>query len=402
MALCFIFSDEVVGHAAGDSAPSEKLSTDKVRYLRGIGMEKRLKSQHGVTARFKHDRGESSLTLLGAMSAVEDARDTIRNEPGMFRWYRIPIQGLQKLRSMHGALIIQQLKNHHVCVGWGCNLKSSRLYVYSKDVATIERGLDILLDLAGLTRDDIQQPSQSSRNVVDEPPQRGQPMGRHFMPHEHSRSSSAIGKLEDINLEILAFMWATLLDYVKKTEKELNVTINVDTHKSFIEIKGNRMSVHQAVERTRTYLNNLYVKQVERPGEYMNCLSKEVKRAEILDSLKRAQVKVGWDFREGKLWLCGDSRARVDKAEEAVCGLILGGEYPAADCLTPAQRQSVVLGDKWKEHKEALTKANPTLHISFDADSSKIVFAVKDKDAYHSIIDSLFNFFAPTKSAVHA
>ena len=63
MALCFIFSDEVVGHAAGESAPSEKLSTDKVRYLRGIGMEKRLKSQHGVTARFKHERGESSLTL---------------------------------------------------------------------------------------------------------------------------------------------------------------------------------------------------------------------------------------------------------------------------------------------------------------------------------------------------
>ena len=103
----------------------------------------------------------------------------------------------------------------------------------------------------------------------------------------------SIGKLEDINIEKLAFMRATLHDYVKKTERELNVTINVDTHKSFIEIKGNLMSVHQAVERTRTYLNNLYVKQVERPGEYMNCLSKEVKRAEILDSLKRAQVKVG-------------------------------------------------------------------------------------------------------------
>ena len=344
MTVCFIFSDEVVGHAAGDSAPSEKLSTDKVRYLRGIGMEKRLKSLHGVTARFKHDRGESSLTLSGAASAVEDARDTIRNEPGMFRWYRLPGQGLQKLRFMHGASIIQQLKNHRVLVGWSCNLKSSRLYVYSKDVATIERGLDILLNLAGLTRYDIQQPSQSPRNGVDEPPQRGQSQVRHFTPNEHSTSSSSssIEKLEDINMERLAFMRATLHDYVKKTERELNITINVDTHKSFIEIKGNRMSVCQAVERTRTYLNDLYVKQVEKTGESMNCLSKEVKRAEILDSLKRAQVKVGWDFRDGKLWLCGDSRARVDKAEEAICGLIVGGEYPEAECLTSGQRQSIV------------------------------------------------------------
>lgn len=423
----------------GDSEQCEKLTSDKVRYLKGIGMERRLKRDHDVTAKFDYCKGEDILTLRGSFDAVKEARKTIQREPGMFRWYRLPKQELTKLKHAKVGVIIQRLKASHLCIGWAVYLKTSKLFVYSKDAETIEKGLDILLAMVELTRTDIQQATPYTSKEADsqpkshehiahmdsalpqqhqhnkgvrrrrhgpgdaEPTQRQQaevyPGTNPILPNTHIAPSGhfqTTERLENIDTEKLAFLRATLSNFVKKTEDELNVNISVDVHRSCLTIRGSKQPVSRAIEKAKTYLENLYIKAVERSSEFINCLSK-VKYKEILDAIKRAQVRAGWDIREQKLWLCGDSRPRVYKAEEAICGLIAGGEYPEAGKLTAEQKQSVISAEKWRPYKEQLTANHSTLHIGYNADSSKIFFAVKDKDAFHSVLQSLKDFFAPTE-----
>ena len=90
-----ICRDEAV--ARGDvSEKCENFPTNKVRYFRGVGMERRLKSQHGITAKFKDYNGEASLTLCGPATSAENARQMLQREPGMSRSYHIPVKQLKK------------------------------------------------------------------------------------------------------------------------------------------------------------------------------------------------------------------------------------------------------------------------------------------------------------------
>ena len=179
-------------------------------------------------------------------------------------------------------------------------------------------------------------------------------------------------------------------------ESEFDVNITIVIGRGFIEVKGNQQTaVDHAITKLQAHLDSLIVKEVVRTSQFISCLDNEVEYQEILASIRQAKVIVGWDIREGKLWLCGDIGHKVNKAKDVICRLITEGVYPEMGSLTAVQRQSVVSGNTWREYKERLSREHPTLHIDYDAGKSKLVFAVKEKDSYQAVIDSLDGYFTP-------
>ena len=204
-------------------------------------------------------------------------------------------------------------------------------------------------------------------------------------------------RIEDLDMEKLAFLRATKADFVRSMKAEFHVNIDVDSRKSYIEFAGaTESNVNGAKQKAQDYLDGLCIKSVERSPEFISCL-KEVKHQDILDSLKKAQVRVGWDIRDKKLWICGDNKPKVEKAEEVICEQVVEGVYPEGECLNESQRQLIRSATAWRTQKDKLISENPGLNIGCTSDFSKIVFAARDKDVFLTVIFSLNTFFSPLK-----
>lgn len=386
-------------------------------------MKIRLKRDHNITVVFPELGGNTKLKLNGQQPDIVNAREAIKNEQGITRWYSLPEKELKAIRFARGADIIQQLKNNRICVGWNVSLKTSRLFIHGKNLENVESGLGVFLAMTGLSRDDIPQPShprsrqplQISRDdslpqypsqprrrgmSIDRRDRRSKPPGSDQLnslipPLGSSHLPKVTDKLENLEMEKLAFMRATLGGFVRSTEEEFSVEIDVDTRKSSIEFTGTHRAVAAAKKKVKPYLDSLCIHVARQSPEFISCLSKEVRHSEIIEALKQAQVRVGWDIREQKLWMCGDSKPKVEKAESVICGLITEGIYPNEGCLTDEQKQGLVSkSGSWKLYKEQLVRDYPDLHIGLNSDLSQVVFAVKDKDIYHTVMHSLTRHFA--------
>ena len=393
-----------------DDSSYEKIQCDRARYLRGVGMKKRLEQSHGITASFVERRGGTRLKLSGPQTKVAAAREMIKAEPGFTRRYSLPINALEVVKGTKHSDVIQRLKDNRICVGWSVSLKTSKLFVHGRNVDNIESGLCVFLAMVGLAREDIEQPKPTrprqalQRSGDDSSPVRNKQPARRTGSLDGMKPlvpplpiPEVSTRIEDLDMEKIAFLRATKADFVRSMKAEFHVNIDVDSLKNHIEFTGaTDSSVNKAKQKTQGHLDNLCVKPVERSPEFISCL-KEVKHQDILDSLKKAQVRVGWDIRGKKLWICGDNKPKVEKAEEVICEQVVEGVYPEGECLNESQRQLIRSAVPWRTFKDKLISENPGLNIGCTSDFSKIVFAARDKDVFLTVIFSLNTFFSPLK-----
>ena len=409
-----------------DDSSYEKIQCDRARYLRGVGMKKRLEQSHGISASFVEKRGETRLKLSGPQTKLAAAREMIKTEPGFTRWYSLPINALKVVKGTKHSDVIQRLKDNRICVGWSVSLKTSKLFVHGRNIDNIESGLCVFLTMVGLAREDIEQPKPATshqalqRSGVDSSPVRNKQPARRTgsLDRRSARAKPLIDiqfkhdmkplvpplpipevstRIEDLDMEKLAFLRATKADFVRSMKAEFHVNIDVDSRKSYIEFAGaTESNVNRAKQKAQDYLDGLCIKSVERSPEFISCL-KEVKHQDIIESLKKAQVRVGWDIRGKKLWICGDNKPKVEKAEEVICEQVVEGVYPEGECLNESQRQLIRSATAWRTQKDKLISENPGLNIGCTSDFSKIVFAARDKDVFHTVVFSLDTFFSPLK-----
>ena len=177
------------------------------------------------------------------------------------------------------------------------------------------------------------------------------------------------GTIGNLALEKLAFLRSTQKSFARKMINEMNVSMVIDTQRNCLQFTGNPEAVERVITKVSVYLENLETKVVDKSIEFISCL-KELTHKTIVDTLKLAQVRVGWDLREQKLWICGDSKPNIDKAEETICGLVVHGTFPESHSLSDSQRKAIVSrsGVVWREFKDQLIGDHIDLKIGCNSD----------------------------------
>ena len=444
------------GQTTADQLPDcESFPSDVVRYLKCIGIEKNLEQNYSVHAAFKEEWGKARLFLIGSEQARISSRADIQAKQRVSKSFLIPALALSRLRKSYypDSEVMLQMSKREINVGWYTDLKAEKLTICCANEDDINEALSILLEHAGIPHTEIKEMNMSADltggrspadfastaplsplNPIMKPINQAQdtladdalppslasrsslPIENHSLVVDNVDTTPIdVANVSDIQLppdqeqqhtekiyltlDQIRFMFfnAKKMNFVQMTNETFGVEVIFDKAQCFIEFRGGVDSVSRALADFQALLENLTTKSIAKPKEFMACLTRDVKPSEVKASLKQAQARVGWDIREGLLWLCGDNDTSVMRAQSAICGLITTGEFPEAECLTEAQKKSLSSVDRWKQFEDQVLKEHPTIRLAPATDFSKITFTLRKNDSADLVTRTLTAFFQSIK-----
>ena len=431
----------------------ENLNSEVVRYLKCIDFARHLEENYCVQVAFKEEWGKAQLLLIGTEEACTSSRDDIQAMRGLSKSFLVPALALTRLRKSHdpGSEVMLQMRKQQLNVGWSINLRAGKLAICCANEDDINEALNILLEQAGISRKEVKEQHSftdltsgsssgnststtplSPLNPIMKPLNRTQdaltdgvtqttpsslPMANLSIVVDNvdtpinttSTNASDPQPLQDqqqqhaekiyLTMDQIRFMFfnAKKMNFVQMTNETFGVEVIFDKAQCFIEFRGGVDSVAGAQADFQALLDNLTTKSIAKSKDFMTCLTRDVKPSEIKASLKQAQARVGWDIREGLLWLCGDSDTSVMRAEKAICGLIFIGEFPEVGSLTEAQSKSLSSTEKWKRFEEQVLKEHQTIRLVPSSDFSRITFTLRKDDFADLVPRTLTTFFQSIK-----
>ena len=425
---------------AGKLPDCENLNSEVVRYLRCKDIGAHLEQAFSVQATFKDEWGKAQLFLTGSEQARLNARAMIKAEQRHSKSFKVPALALSRLRKCHDpeCEVMLDMRKRQLNVGWSINLKSEKLTICCGNEEDINETLSILLayieipyhDIANYQMEHIPDKSAinrvPSKHVVTSASGKQDALADQLKqqapsllpitdqdtvpdtiggivstdkPQPQQESEQQLEAKIHLTLDQMRFIDfnSKKLNFVQMNNEIFGVDVYLDKPQCLVGFRGGIDSVASAQADFKRSLDNLTQKSFEKSTEFILCLSKEVKFSEIKASLKHAQARVGWDIRDGKLWLCGDNDSSVHRAETAICGLIFIGVFPEAGCLTEAQSQSLSSTDKWKRFENEVSKKHPTIRLLPVSDYSQIVFTLRMDDSSDLVSSTLTTFFRSIK-----
>ena len=169
-------------------------------------------------------------------------------------------------------------------------------------------------------------------------------------------------------------------------------TIYVDYKSSMMRITGgSHKSVASAHKIINSILNLLDVEAYVKSKVYLDCL-KDVDGSVVESALLKEEVFVGWNVRDGRLFICGNSASITKTALEMIDKLIHESRYPLKSSLSTPQK-ALLQKKRFDELVNNLKVNVPSLKLEFSKRRCVINFACFGKTAANYIRWSLNEFF---------